>query len=99
MGGETFSYKYTYNNNLEKVLTKIEYPNTTHTIEYNGFGNIEKQTTTKEDSLMVYHYNEENGFGFLEFVPEEESLYQVGEWNQTSVQKSNFCSCDSWIIT
>ena len=49
---------------------------------------------TKENSLMVYHYNEEKGFGFLEFVPEEESLYQVGEWNQTSVQKSNFCSCE-----
>ncbi len=53
---------------------------------------------TKENSLMVYHYNEENGFGFLEFFPEEESLYQVGEWNQTSVQKSDFCSCEEGFL-
>ena len=56
LGGETYSYKYTYNNNLEKILSKIEYPNTIHTIDYNGFGNIEKQTTTKGSLNITNSY-------------------------------------------
>lgn len=53
---------------------------------------------TKDNTLMIYHYNEENGYGFLEFSPEEEALYQVGEWDESSVQKSNFCSCEDGFL-
>ena len=53
---------------------------------------------TKDNTLMIYHYNEENGFGFLEFFPKEEALYQVGEWDQSAVQKSNFCSCEDGFL-
>ena len=53
---------------------------------------------TKENSIMIYHYTEENGFGFLEFFPEEEALYQVGEWDQSSIQKSNFCACEEGFL-
>lgn len=53
---------------------------------------------TKDNTLMIYHYNEENGYGFLEFSPEEEALYQVGEWDESSVQRSNFCSCEDGFL-
>ncbi len=33
---------------------------------------------TKKDTLLIYHYNEEKGFGFLEFDPKQEILQEVG---------------------
>ena len=36
---------------------------------------------TSKDTLVIYHYNEEKGFGFLEFDPENVILTEVG-WSK-----------------
>ena len=90
LGGETYSYKYTYNNNLEKILTKIEYPNTIHTIDYNGFGNIEKQTTTKGSLNITNSYVYQNVTSVDDKIRTSnyvESVAQVTKYN--GEEKSN----------
>ncbi len=53
---------------------------------------------TKNDTLMIYHYNEEKGLGFLEFSPTEETLQEVGEWNRSSGQMNNLYSCEDGFL-
>ena len=47
----------------------------------------------EEDTLLIYYYNEEHGFGFLEFSPEEETLQEVGRKSSTYPFR-NFCGCE-----
>ena len=47
---------------------------------------------TNKDTLLVYHYNEEKGFGFLEFNPQEETWTEVG-WLKDKQASSNFVAC------
>lgn len=51
---------------------------------------------TKEDTLMIYHYDEDNGFGFLEFSPQEETLQEVGI--NGDVQYYDLCSCEDGFL-
>ena len=53
---------------------------------------------TKNDTLMIYYYNEEKGFGFLEFSPIQETLEEVGEWQRSSGQMSNLHSCEDGFL-
>ncbi len=90
LGGVTYSYKYTYNNNLEKMLTKINYPNTTHTIDYNGFGNIEKQITTKGSLSITNTYVYQSVTSVDDKIRTSnyvESVSQVTKYNEE--EKSN----------
>ena len=48
--------------------------------------------TTKKDTLLIYHYNEENGFGFLEFNPKEATLTEVG-WRKNQNSIVNLTQC------
>lgn len=48
---------------------------------------------TKEDTLVVYQYTEENGFGFLEFNPQEDTLEEVG-FKESSTSLFGFSSCE-----
>ena len=54
-------------------------------------------TKTKEDTLLIYHYDEENGFGFMEFCPEEMVLEQIG-WSESASKASNFIQCEDGFI-
>ena len=52
---------------------------------------------TKDNTLMIYHYNEDYGFGFLEFSPQEETLQEVG-WINGDVQYYDLCSCEDGFL-
>ncbi len=47
---------------------------------------------TNKDTLLIYHYNEENGFGFLEFNPKEATLTEVG-WRKNQDSIANLTQC------
>ena len=47
---------------------------------------------TTKDTLLIYHYNEENGFGFLEFNPKEAILTEVG-WRKNQDSIINLTQC------
>ena len=53
---------------------------------------------TKENTLMIYQYNEEYGLGFLEYNPKEETLEEIG-WRTTSNAFRNFCLCEDGYLT
>lgn len=48
---------------------------------------------TKENTLLIYHYHEEDGYGFLEYTPQEETFEKVG-WNTTYGTIEKFCLCE-----
>lgn len=48
---------------------------------------------TQDNTLMIYYYNEENGFGFLEFSPQEEVFKEAG-WKTGVSELSEFCQCE-----
>lgn len=48
--------------------------------------------TTSENTLMIYHYTEENGFGFLEFNPTEMTFAEAG-WKNTSTSLQELGGC------
>ena len=52
---------------------------------------------TKQDTLLIYYYSEEEGFGFLEFRPEENLLENVG-WKTTSTGAAYFTECEQGFI-
>ena len=52
---------------------------------------------TKQDTLLIYHYSEEEGFGFLEFRPEENVLEHVA-WKTTSTGATYFTECENGFI-
>ena len=52
---------------------------------------------TKDNTILIYHYSEENGFGFLEFHPKEESLEVVG-WKESNVPDSFFTMCEKGFL-
>ena len=47
---------------------------------------------TNKDTLLIYHYNEEKGFGFLEFNPQEGTWTEVG-WTKEKQASSEFIAC------
>ena len=47
---------------------------------------------TKEETLMIYYYNEEQGFGFLEYLPQERVVKEVGNFSTSAVE--GFGSCE-----
>ena len=47
---------------------------------------------TKKNTLVVYHYNEKQGFGFLEFHPQEQVLEEIG-WKRSSTSFAYFTEC------
>ena len=47
----------------------------------------------KESTLLIYQYNEEYGFGFLEYNPKEESFKEVGEKSTKQIPEG-FCLCE-----
>ncbi len=47
---------------------------------------------TNKDTLLIYHYNEEKGFGFLEFDPEKVTLAEVG-WRKYQDSIVNLTQC------
>ena len=52
---------------------------------------------TKNDTLLIYHYNEEKGFGFLEFHPTELTLNEVG-WTEHRQEVSDFVACEEGFL-
>ena len=48
---------------------------------------------TKENTLLIHHYNEESGYGFLEYTPKEETVKEVG-FKSIRVIGENFCLCE-----
>ena len=48
---------------------------------------------TKEDTLMIYQYTQEQGFGFLEFYPQELILQEAG-WKKDAMALNNFSMCE-----
>ena len=52
---------------------------------------------TKNDTLLIYHYNEEKGFGFLEFNPTELTLNEVG-WTEHRQKVSDFVVCEDGFL-
>ena len=52
---------------------------------------------TKDNTVLIYHYDEENGFGFLEFHPKEEWIAQVG-WTAKKVQADFFTGCEDGFL-
>ena len=48
---------------------------------------------TKDDTLMIYYYHEERGFGFFEFFPEEQLLKEAG-WKYTLSPMKCLSSCE-----
>ena len=54
---------------------------------------------TKDDTLMIYYYHDEKGFGFLEFLPEEQALREAG-WKYTLSPLKCLTSCeDGYLFT
>ena len=47
---------------------------------------------TKKDTLLIYHYNEEKGFGFLEFDPKQEILQEIG-FRENNDSLDGFMQC------
>ena len=47
---------------------------------------------TSKNTLLIYHYNEEKGFGFLEFDPEKVTLAEVG-WRKYQDSITNLTRC------
>lgn len=47
---------------------------------------------TKEETLMIYYYDEEQGFGFLEYLPQEQIVKEVGNFSLSTVE--GFASCE-----
>lgn len=47
---------------------------------------------TDKNTLIIYQYTEEKGFGFLEFDPVEMTLEEQ-EWSHVNVPKENICGC------
>ena len=52
---------------------------------------------TSKNTILIYHYNEENGFGFLEFHPEKMTLEEVG-WTESMNQAMFFTQCESGFV-
>ena len=48
---------------------------------------------TNEETLMIYYYNEEQGFGFLEYLPQEQVVKEVGNFT-LSTTVDGFASCE-----
>ena len=91
-------YFYLFGQSSSAALARLSRVEENAEIQFFDIDSPEDVYKTKENSIMIYHYTEENGFGFLEFFPEEEALYQVGEWDQSSIQKSNFCACEDGFL-
>ena len=53
---------------------------------------------TKQDTLAIYHYNEEKGFGFLEFEPKKAVLEEVG-WSEKHEYFSGLIQCRDGFLT
>ncbi len=47
---------------------------------------------TNKNNLVIYHYNEEKGFGFLEFDTEKATLSEVG-WSKKQIAIYNMVQC------
>ena len=47
---------------------------------------------TNKGNLVIYHYNEEKGFGFLEFDSEKATLSEVG-WSKKQIAIYNMVQC------
>ncbi len=47
---------------------------------------------TEKETLMIYYYDEEQGFGFLEYLPEEQVVKEVGDFSLSEVK--GFASCE-----
>ena len=59
---------------------------------------------TQNNTLMIYQYTEENGFGFLEFNPESLTLQEIS-WTKESRPRTSFTMCeegflcmDNWVL-
>ncbi len=52
---------------------------------------------TKKNTLLIYHYNEEHGFGFLEFDPGAMTFSEVG-WKKSSVRANHFTMCEDGFV-
>ena len=52
---------------------------------------------TKNDMVLIYHYNEEKGFVFLEFNPTELTLNEVG-WTEHRQKVSDFVTCEDGFL-
>ena len=48
---------------------------------------------SKENTLLIYQYDEAYGFGFLEYNPKEESFKEVGEKSTKQIPEG-FCLCE-----
>ena len=53
--------------------------------------------TTQNNTLMIYQYTEENGFGFLEFHPELLTLEEVS-WTKDSMPRNCFTMCEEGFL-
>ena len=48
---------------------------------------------TNEETLMIYYYNEAQGFGFLEYLPQEQVVKEVGNFT-LSTTVDGFAACE-----
>ena len=52
---------------------------------------------TNKDTLLIYQYNENVGYEFLEFYPEEQVIQEVG-WKQTDSVLYGFVQCETGFL-
>lgn len=52
---------------------------------------------TKQNTLAIYAYTEENGFGYYEFDPEALTLSETG-WKNTNVCDNNHMECEDGVL-
>ena len=52
---------------------------------------------TEEDTLIIYEYTEENGFGFLELNPKEETLQEIG-WKKSKSPLQGLIGCENGFL-
>ncbi len=52
---------------------------------------------TTADTLGIYHYTEDNGFGFLEYSPAEGTLTETG-WSQDVLAAQRFTGCEDGCV-
>ena len=61
-------------------------------VEFFDVGVVLDIFKTKEETLMIYYYDEEQGFGFLEYLPQEQVAKEVGNFSISAVE--GFDSCE-----
>ena len=85
---DVYSFYYS-GETVGRISIKAEEPQ----MEFLGVDFPVDMYKTKEDTLVVYQYTEENGFGFLEFNPKEDTLEEVG-FKKSSTSLFGFSSCE-----